>query len=155
MNIIDKTKLSPEQVEQLDRSFGIKVQTVEMRLTLSFDSIGLGTHDLPLDRVVDGVREQLSVLWHIPATGADKHIPSEGHKETCRTRVGPMGAFELCDCGAYGEQGPPRDMWSLLSRFIKVEALSNKVELIKPCPADHEEVARLFDVCHICGQEVK
>lgn len=133
VNILDQTKLTDEQREELPRRFGSKVQTVELKLTLSFNNLGWNDQStLPADRVADGVASHMGVLWHVPAKGAEQHIfDKDKHKPDCITLTDPIGHFKQCDCGAYGEQGPPRDFWSLLAKFTKVEVVGMKIEIIE------------------------
>lgn len=158
MNQIDKSNLTPEQLEQLSQRFGNKVQTLTFELTVAFNDLHGFTEgaNLPAERVAAGIKEILGILWHVPATGADKHIPAEGHKETCRTRDKDdlVAAFRECNCGAYGEEGPPRDMWSLLSRFIKVVPQTSKVEFVDACPTNHT-IYGPGDVCPTCGETMQ
>ncbi len=63
----------------------------------------------------------LSILLHVPALGAGTYLDAEHHKEGCATRDAKnhFATFAYCDCGAYGEVGPPRDFWSLAGVEIR------------------------------------
>jgi hypothetical protein len=133
VKLLDQDTLTDEQREELSRRFGNKIQTIELKVTLSFNNLGWTDEaDLPTDRVADGVASHMGVLWHVPALGADKYIfDKDKHKPDCITLTDPIGHFKTCDCGAYGEQGPPRNFWSLMSKFTRVEVVATKVELIQ------------------------
>ena len=152
MNVIDKTKLNEEQLKQLSEHYGGLIQTVELKLTLSFNNFGyLDQPAIPIERVAAGVADMMGRLWHIAATGSEKHLfNKEDHQPNCITQTDPMGAFKICDCGAYGEVGPPRDMWSMLSRFTKVEPITAKVETVEEvCPkcGNFKKVFGCFEHC--------
>ena len=129
---LDETKLNDAQRDELSRRFGNKIQTVELTLRISFNNLGFTDQPaVPLDRVADGVLKSFGFLWHVPATGANTHIPHKDHKSDCATHTHPAGAFALCTCGAYGEEGPPNNFWSLLSTFTEVKAVGVKIETIE------------------------
>lgn len=153
MKTIDKTNMTQEQLDQLSRHTGNLIQTIDLKLTLSFNNLGWSDQaTLPMERIIEGVREHLAVLWHVPATGAELHIfDKERHTPTCKTQTDSLGQFNLCDCGAYGEVGPPRDFWSLMSKFIKVEAVGTKIELIEDVCPTCGNLKRVFGCYDACG----
>lgn len=114
------------------------VQIAKLELEIAFNGLFTTQEPLPPQRIADAVKEILRILLHVPATGADTHLREEHHKETCATKTHPMGAFALCNCGAYGPEGPPRNFWSLVAKMTQVRVVETEVYEIEKGETDGE-----------------